>query len=63
MDSKSIGLWPQGFESPRCRIATFTQYFWEYALGDDGGDDFDDDEGGGDDNDDNGNNVCIVCFV
>ena len=20
MDSKSIGLWPQGFESPRCRI-------------------------------------------
>ena len=22
MDSKSIGLWPQGFESPRCRVAS-----------------------------------------
>ena len=24
MDSKSIGLWPQGLESPRCRCAIFT---------------------------------------
>jgi hypothetical protein len=23
MDSKSIGLWPQGFESPRCRLLNF----------------------------------------